>query len=133
MIYCELPKLPDAADVCERVRVAGVGDDEALRLWLSLFRARTGRDLLDIESLGVDVMSRAVAAYRSVTASGKFKELERVRAKTRHNEASAIYNAEERGAVQGAEIERKKWQGVVAEKDAAIAELTALVAELRRE
>jgi hypothetical protein len=69
----------------------------------------------------VDVLSRAVAAYRSVTASDKFKELERIRAKARHDEAQAISDAEQR--------RDEHWQGVLAEKDSALAEKDSALAE----
>ena len=111
MIYCELPKLPD---ICGEM---DANIDGVLELWLSLFKARTEQDLADIEGLGVDVLSRAVAAYRSVTASNEFKDLERIRAKARHNEAQAIYNAEQRL--------NEHWQGIVDEKDTALAEMLA--------
>jgi hypothetical protein len=69
-------------------------------------------------------------AYRNVTATDKFKELERLRSRARNNEASALGNARRE--------EREKWQGVVAqkdtalaEKDTALAEKDALIAELQ--
>ena len=63
-------------------------------------------------------MSEAIRAYRHVAASPEFREIERVRSKARHDEAQAIRNAERRGA----ENERQKWQGVVGERDTALAE-----------
>ena len=56
-------------------------------------------------------MSEAVGAYNTITASPEYQELERMRLKAGHDEAQALYNAEKRGA----EAEREKWQGVVAE------------------
>jgi hypothetical protein len=56
-----------------------------------------------------------------------FRELERLLADARHNEASELLNAERKGAV----AEREKWQGVVADKDAALAEKDAMIADLR--
>jgi uncharacterized protein (DUF1778 family) len=47
------------------------------------------------------------------------KELERLRARARHDEASALRHA--------AEVRDKKWEKVVAEKDAEIARLRALI------
>ena len=73
-------------------------------------------------------MGKAAVTYQSVVISGEYKEYERVRAKARHNEASALYNAEE----QGAKIEREKWQKIIAEKDALIAELDAAIVESDR-
>ena len=43
-------------------------------------------------------MTQAVSAYRTVSASEKFRTLEKIREKTRHDEAQALYNAEQRGA-----------------------------------
>ena len=62
-------------------------------------------------------MTEAVQAYRHVTASAEFKEKERLRSRARHDEAQAIKNAQRQ--------RDKHWQGVVAEKDALIAELLA--------
>ena len=42
-----------------------------------------------------------------------------------NDKAQAIYSAELRGEERGADAEREKWQGVVADKDALIAELQA--------
>ena len=66
-------------------------------------------------------MKEAIDAYRNITASDEFKEIERLRSKARHNEASALEYARE--------IEREKWQIVLAEKDAMLAEKEAVVAE----
>ena len=49
------------------------------------------------------------------------KEVERIREKARHVEAQAVNNAEKRGE----RISNEKWQAVVADKDALIAELQA--------
>jgi hypothetical protein len=122
-----LPKLPE-------VLVA----DDGLKLWLALFNAETEEDLAKIEALEVSVMREAIGAYRHVAATDEFKEIERLRSRARHNEASALRHARSEGAA----IEREKWQGVVAdkdaahsavlaEKDAALAEQTALIAELK--
>ena len=108
-IYCELPKLPKVININGGNSVIDSNnEDSILKLWLSLFRAKTEKDLSEIEELGVDVLSKAVAAYRSVTASDKFKELERIRSKARHDEASAVYNAEERGRQEGRKEGRKE-------------------------
>ena len=127
MIYCELPKLPKAAGFDGTLDIENSSNDEIMKMWLSLFSAKTEKDLSDIEGLGVDVLSKAVAAYRKVTASDRFKELERIREKARHDEASVVYNAEMRGEAKGVETEREKWQEVVAEKDKEIAILKAMV------
>ncbi|MDR0382160.1 MAG: hypothetical protein LBH86_09255 [Oscillospiraceae bacterium] len=78
-------------------------------------------------------MQQAIGAYHRITATEEFKELERLRSRARHNEASALKNARQEGKAEGiAEGEtraREKWQGVVAEKDAEIARLRAMLDE----
>jgi len=69
----------------------------------------------------VPEMKQAIGAYRKVTATDEFKEIERLRSRARYNEASALGKARRE--------EREKWQGVVAEKDAEIATLRAQLAE----
>jgi hypothetical protein len=75
-------------------------------------------------------MEQAIGAYRRVTATEEFKEMERLRSRARHNEAAALRHA--------AEVEREKWKGVVtdlrgvvADKDAALANKDAEIARLR--
>ena len=94
---------------------------------ISLFNAKTEEELKQTEALGVPIMSEAIVAYRSVTADEKFKELERLRSRARHNEASALGHARREGFREADE----KWQGVVAEKDAQIAKLLAQLAEAK--
>jgi predicted transposase/invertase (TIGR01784 family) len=115
--YFELPKLPDAVDA-----------DNELELWLRLFDAETEEELKRIESMEVTDMEQAVKAYRHVTATDEFKNLERMRFDAACIEASALGNARRQ--------ERKKWEGVVedlrdnvAEKDACIAEKDSLIAD----
>jgi hypothetical protein len=71
-------------------------------------------------------MEQAIEAYRSITTSREFREIERLRSLARHNEAAALRHA--------AEVERAKWESVVAEKDAAwksvVAEKDAFIAQL---
>ncbi|MCL1857725.1 MAG: Rpn family recombination-promoting nuclease/putative transposase [Oscillospiraceae bacterium] len=110
MHYFELPKLPQS-----------VSADKSLELWLSLFKAKTEEELEKIEGLGVSVMKEAIGAYRHVSATKEFRELERMRSKARHDEAQALKNAEERGEKRS----DRKWKSVVADKDAIIAELQA--------
>ena len=38
-------------------------------------------------------MSQAISAYRHVSATDEFKEIERLRSRARHNEAAALRNA----------------------------------------
>ncbi len=82
-------------------------------------------------------MEEAIKAYRHVTATEEFKEIERLRSRARHNEASAIGHARREAKAEGRREGRRqgrregyreadeKWQGVMAEKDALIAELQA--------
>ena len=115
--FFELQKLPQ-----EPLSASNI-----LLLWLSLLKANTEEELAKIRALEVPVMEQAINAYEKVSASPEFKELERLRSLTRHNEATAIYYAEERGRDE----EREKWQGVVADKDAEIAHLKAQLEKVR--
>ncbi len=110
--YFELPKLPEA-----------VNADDKLQLWLTLFNAETEEDLVKIEALEVSVMEEAIGAYRHVTATDEFKEIERLRSRARHNEASALRNAHDEGYREAEE----KLNDVIAEQAAKIAELQALL------
>jgi predicted transposase/invertase (TIGR01784 family) len=125
--YFELPKLPEV-----------VSADDGLNLWLTLFNAETEEDLAKLEALEVSMMNEAIGAYRHMSATDEFKEIERLRSRARHNEASALGNAERRGEERGEQRERAKWQSVVADlhdtvadKDAALANKDALIAELQ--
>jgi len=80
--FFELPKLP-----------AEVSESNMLLLWLSLFKAETEEELENIKAMEVPVMSQAINAYYTITASSEFREKERLRAKARHDEAQALYHA----------------------------------------
>jgi len=110
--YFELPKLP----VLERA-------EYGKELWLTLFNVETEEELAKIEALEVPIMKQAIGAYRSVTATDEFKEIERLRSRARHNEASALGHARRE--------EREKWQSVVAQKDAENDKLRKQLAELQ--
>ena len=110
MHYFELEKVPKS-----------ISKDDGLKLWLSLFNAETEEELKQIEALEVQVMKQAIGAYRHVTATNEFKELERLRSRARHNEASALGKARR--------DERKKWEGLVADKDAALADNKTTIEE----
>lgn len=87
--FFELPKLPaDAA-----------GDE--LLLWLSLFKAETAEDLEKIKKMEVPVMSQAINAYYTITASSEFRERERLFDKARHDEAQALRHAKKVGHEEG--------------------------------
>jgi len=114
MHYFELPKLPKI-----------ISKNEALKLWLSLFNAETEEELAKIEALEVPIMKQAIGAYRQITTTDEFKELERQRHYASRNKASALGKARRN--------EREKWQGVVAEKDAALANKDEEIARLREQ
>jgi len=80
--YFELPKLPEVVDASDK-----------LKLWLSLFKAETEEELSNIEALEVPIMGQAIKAYRHVSATDEFKELERLRFLAKSNEASALHHA----------------------------------------
>jgi predicted transposase/invertase (TIGR01784 family) len=111
--YYELPKIPEE-----------VSAEDKLKLWLTLFNAKTEEDLAKLEALGAPVMKQAIEAYRHVSTTDEYKkEVERQRSRARHNEASALGHARR--------MESKKWQGIIAEKDAALADKDAEIARLR--
>lgn len=88
--FFELPKLPP-----------NLGDKDMLLLWLSLFKASTEDELKQIQELEVPVMNQAINAYYTITASSEFRERERLYEKARHDEAQALYHAEQKGVQKG--------------------------------
>jgi hypothetical protein len=70
-------------------------------------------------------MKEAIGAYRSITASSEFREKERLYAKARHDEAQALFHAKQ----ETEKAEREKWQAVVKDKDTALAEQSAALAD----
>jgi len=116
--FFELKKVP-----------AEIDSEDMLLLWLLLFRAGTEEELGKIKALEVPVMEQAINAYNQIAASPEFLEIERQREIMRMNEASALRNAR----VKGETKERKKWETVVAGKDAEIASKDAEVERLRME
>jgi hypothetical protein len=77
-----------------------------------------------LEALEASDMQQEKGGH-SIKTTAELKELERLRSRARHNEASALDHARQK--------EREKWQGIVAEivaeKDARIAEKDAVLAE----
>ena len=59
----------------------------------TLFKAETEEELEKMKEMEVPVMSQAMNAYYTITASSEFREKERLRAKARHDEAQALRNA----------------------------------------
>jgi predicted transposase/invertase (TIGR01784 family) len=112
MLYFEVRKLPKVID-----------KENELELLLSLFRAKTEEELKQLELLEVPIVKQAIGAYREIMVSPEFRELERLRDDARHNEASALANAQR--------VEREKWQDIVSEQAAAIADKDARIAELK--
>jgi len=81
MHYFELSKLPGLPEAA---------DEEGEMYWLQLFNAKTEEEMAQIKEKGGPTMQQAVEAYHHVSASAQFRELERLRDRTRHNEASAL-------------------------------------------
>jgi len=69
----------------------------------------------------------AISACDRIMKDPDFQELARQREIARHNEASALRHARDQGQMQA----DKKWQGVVAGKDAEIASKDAEIAALK--
>lgn len=98
--FFELPKLPP-----------NLGDKDMLLLWLSLFKASTEDELKQIQELEVPVMNQAINAYYTITASSEFRERERLYEKARHDEAQALYHAEQKGIQKG--VQKGKLEGKI--------------------
>ena len=113
--FFELPKLQG---------VSSIDSNNEKDLRLALFNAETEEELEKLSQSGGAVMSEAIQAYHSVTATDEFKNLEWMRRKTAHDEAQALHNARLE--------EREKWQGIAAERDVALAEVEKLRAMLAK-
>jgi predicted transposase/invertase (TIGR01784 family) len=109
----ELRKLPEQLD-----------KSNILELFLQLFRADTEEELERLEKLGVDEMTQMVNAYREITSSPDYVDLERKRVMNRLDEGQALRHARQ----EGEEIANARWQGVVEDKDAALASKDAALA-----
>jgi predicted transposase/invertase (TIGR01784 family) len=106
-IHCyEVRKVPRDPDV-----------KNELEMILSLFRARTEEELSKLEEKGVSIVSEAIGVYRDIMASNEFKEIERLRLRAGHDEATALEAARQK--------EREKLQRVLANKAAALADKDA--------
>ena len=78
-------------------------------------------DLAKTEALEVPLMKQVIAAYREITASSEFLEIERIRSKARQEEEQILHNARL--------DEREKWQNIIKDKDALIKDKDALIAD----
>lgn len=63
-------------------------------------------------------MSQAIDAYYTITASSQFREMERLRAKARHDEAQALHHAKQEGMQEGMQ---KGMQKGISQRSAEIA------------
>jgi predicted transposase/invertase (TIGR01784 family) len=79
MHYFELPKIPKIVE-----------NDNKRELWLSLFKAETEEALEELTKMEVSEMAEAVKVYHQITITPEFRERERLYAKARHDEASAL-------------------------------------------
>jgi predicted transposase/invertase (TIGR01784 family) len=90
--YFELPKLP---------KIENIDANDEVELWLAAINAKTEEQLSTIKTIGGEVMEQLVEAYHDVAASPEFREMVRQRERARHNEASALANAEQKGEIKG--------------------------------
>jgi len=120
--FYELTKLPEITSP----ELIGEADEELL--WLSLFRSKTDEDILKIQKKGGSLMEQVIEAYRRVSASDELKEIERMRERARHNEASALGNAR-RKARQEKTIEIAKAMKARGIEVGDIAEITNLTVD----
>ena len=74
-------------------------------------------------------MEQAIRAYNEIKVTPEFLDAAWRRDDALSNEKTALDNAEAKGRIE----ERNLWEGVVAEKDAAIERLQAQLAELQTE
>lgn len=81
--------------------------------------SRQTLDWKQVEARGVPDMSQTIY---EITRPAEFRELARLREKALHAEASALGHA--------TDVERQKWQGVVAKKDAKIAKKDKKIANM---
>ena len=78
-----------------------------------------------IEDLGVSEINEAITAYRSASVSDELQEMERMRENARLNEALILSNVRKE--------ERERWESVVADKDAALADKELENEQLRKQ
>ena len=78
-----------------------ISKTDMLRLWLTLFKANTEEELAKIEELKIPIMKEAIGTYRQVSATEEFRQLERLRERTRNNEAAALGHARRMREAEG--------------------------------
>ena len=105
------------------------GSVDRLLLWLSLFRARTEEELVRIKAMGVPEVEQAIEAYRRITASPEFLEIERQLDKARVTEMYALNQAAQEATARAA----AKWQAAVADREAKLADKDAELERIRAE
>jgi predicted transposase/invertase (TIGR01784 family) len=124
--YFELPKLTELSSI-----------DRMKWLWLKLFSAKTEEEMTALENSEEKIMKTAVKAYRRVVSSSELREMERLRLKASHDEATALKVAAEAAAKEAAKRVRDEKDAEIAalalEKDAAISEKDTIIAALRAE
>jgi len=89
LCYFELPKIPAKFD-----------ESDELNWWMTLFNAKTDEEMSIIKSKGGPVMAQAVEAYNHVSATEKFKQLERMRSDARHHEIAVYNNGQRQRAIK---------------------------------
>jgi len=83
--YFELPKLP---------KIENIDANDEVELWLAAINAKTEEQLSTIKTIGGEPMEQLIDAYHDVVTLPEFREKVRQRERARHNEASALANAE---------------------------------------
>jgi len=78
------------------------------------------------------VMVQAVEAYHSISASERFRELERMRARARHDEANALSGARYEGRMEGHREGRREERTEIAKNMLAEGMNANIVARLSR-
>ena len=72
------------------------------KLWYTIEkRGHTPHPAVRYDGFSLFRMEQAINAYYMITASPEFRETERLREKARHDEAQALYHAEQKGIQKG--------------------------------
>jgi predicted transposase/invertase (TIGR01784 family) len=90
--FFELRKLPKTID-----------KGDMLQVWLKLLSAETEEDMEILGKLEVKEVEQALEAYRRITGSEEYRELERLRERARRDEAQALRSSLEEGLKEGRE------------------------------